>query len=74
MTQCVLEGLDIIFYYGHKPFRAKTLTFRRARDTHDSRFSFLQITQKVEGLELTVLMSANIKSTIAVILSPSTSL
>ena len=36
--------------------------------------SFLQITGKVKGLELNVIISANIKSTIAVILSLKTSL
>ena len=40
----------------------------------DSRVSFFQITRKVKGLELNVIKSANIKSTIAVILRPETSL
>ena len=37
-------------------------------------FSFLQITGKIKGLELNVIISANIKSTIAIILSLKTSL
>ena len=49
---------------------AKTVKFIFSSNLRDSRFSFLWITRKVKGLELNVISSTEIKSTIAVILSP----